>query len=157
MGYIERDLLAKGYRVLLIEYDSSLNYFDMQQQVNNQISALDEDPNLIIGHSMGGIIANDLYGDHIPTIALDSSTVEHTRKENTIVIDNRNSLFTNPLTWLTKTNKAKDLFNAIKERDMNIFLHHSKESLYDQVDLPYVLLPYIRNPSDYGEDDVFGD
>lgn len=52
---------AQGYEVIEIEYDTTLNYYSMRSEVKQQLDTNGVRPNdIVVGHSMGGIIANDL-------------------------------------------------------------------------------------------------
>lgn len=50
---------SKNYNVVVIDYKSSVNYVTMKRQVDAHIQHYD--PQIVVGHSMGGIIASDLY------------------------------------------------------------------------------------------------
>lgn len=90
MTNIGNELRSRGYNVVYVEYDSGLSYSKMQKEVEREINVRPGD--IVIGHSMGGIIANDLYGNSNQVIALNSPLLN--KKPNTILALNWNDPIT---------------------------------------------------------------
>lgn len=94
MDDMAKELQRRGYKVVRIAYSSGLNYGKMRNQVDKKIGNIPRD-SIVIGHSLGGVIANGLYGDTNRVIALNSPIFD--KKDHTILAAN----WDDPITLLS--------------------------------------------------------